>query len=79
MLATTDEQLAELGANPDGGMLLDHDEVLREEPALAPHVAGGLLLPRRVPHPPGRADRGRGDGRARCRRDRAHPRRGEAA
>ena len=26
-------------------MLLDHDEVLREEPALAPHVAGGLLYP----------------------------------
>lgn len=45
MLATTDEQLAELGANPDGGVLLDRDEVLREEPALAPHVAGGLLYP----------------------------------
>ena len=33
------------GADPDGGVLLDHDEVLREEPALAPHVAGGLLYP----------------------------------
>jgi sarcosine oxidase subunit beta len=45
MLATTEEQLAELRANPDGGVLLDHDEVLREEPALAPHIIGGLLYP----------------------------------
>ena len=45
MLATTDEQLAELRADAGGGVLLDHDEVLREEPALAPHVAGGLLYP----------------------------------
>lgn len=45
MLATTTEQLDELRTWPDGGLLLDHDEVLREEPALAPHIAGGLLYP----------------------------------